>query len=170
MDRKWKIHLAITVGAGVASTLCILGSRLFFDDIHESNESVKWPSTEGQVLRSQALNKGCDNDNDYRPDIIYSYRVNGKEFRSTRLHVNRTYCGHIEEVKVFLRKYQGGAKVTVYYNPQHPERAVFFPEKAYWFMYACVTLVMVVGIVFGISSLLGLLAYFGRNYATNQAK
>jgi hypothetical protein len=157
MDMKRKVHVAITAGAGLASVLCILGSRLFFADIRESNATVKWPSTEGRVLRSQALNKGCDDSFDYRPDILYTYRVDGEEFRSTRLHVHHAYCGRLEEVRAFLRKYQGGARVTVFYDPQRPERAVFFTEKAAWFMYVFVTLVLVVGAVFGLAAIAGIL-------------
>lgn len=156
MDTKRKINLAITGVTGLASAICLSGSWLFISDIRECRASFSWPETTAKIMRSEVTKKGCKSRRDFNPLVIYSYQVGGKEFQSKRFKIMiDARCRHLDETRSYLKGYPVGGSLKVYYNPQHPEKALVFREKPFIFWYIMVGVLWVMGLVFGVSFLAG---------------
>ncbi|MBK9166908.1 MAG: DUF3592 domain-containing protein [Bryobacterales bacterium] len=60
--------------------------------------------------------------------ISFAYRVSGKNYESTQLHVGQTQSpSDSSEAELLRLRYSPGAKVQVFYDPKAPENAVARP-------------------------------------------
>ncbi|MDF2120224.1 DUF3592 domain-containing protein [Roseiarcaceae bacterium H3SJ34-1] len=69
------------------------------------------------------------------PEIEFDYEVNGKKFHGTRYSIQEN-LGNFE-IPETMARFPKGAKVTVFYDPQDPGKAVIersMPEGAFKFM------------------------------------
>lgn len=96
--------------------------------------SVNWPGTDGTITVSRV--DDSDNEN-LRPDIVYTYTVSGKERRGTRI----AYSGYSvsrSNIEAMVAKYPAQSPVKVYYNPQAPEQSVLENQPSQdWAFWAC---------------------------------
>jgi hypothetical protein len=76
--------------------------------------SKNWPSTPGEIVRSEWGSRG--------ETIVYIYTINGVDYRSHSVDF-----GFIRHSKTLLGLYPVGAEVLVYYDPKNPSRAVLEP-------------------------------------------
>jgi Protein of unknown function (DUF3592) len=61
-------------------------------------------------------------------NVLYTYHVGGREYRSTRLYVgNPVLRGGDRIARALAAKYQVGKAVPVYYNPANPAIAMLEP-------------------------------------------
>ncbi|MCU0489642.1 MAG: DUF3592 domain-containing protein, partial [Anaerolineales bacterium] len=115
--------------------LAILGAWLListYQGQREAQASLTWPSTRGLVSDLRIETNVQENDNGpdtftYEPVVVYSYKVNGETYTSDRLSANAPWgyaFGSQEEAAEFLRNYPLGTQLVVYYNPDHPRRAL----------------------------------------------
>lgn len=115
--------------------------------IVKGRKTLRWPATEGVIEQSAPA---ADAD-DLLPHILFSYTVVGQTYRR-----ELEFPGGISPVPEFAASYAGkfpaGAKVQVYYDPGHPERATLEPGPARgdWMIFA----LGLVATVFGASALL----------------
>ena len=85
-----------------------------------------YDSAEGMVLESR-IEKGTDSDGDatYDARIEYEYVVRGKKHRGKTI---RDFAlrmnGGLQQAQQSVGKYAAGKRVSVYYHPSAPERAV----------------------------------------------
>jgi hypothetical protein len=106
----------VLVGIGVA----VLGVRT----IRKANLSANWPTTDGSILKSEiACAEGR-----YEPMVVYRYAVDGKPHQGTEIGFgNRISSSDSRHATSYSDKYQVGALVTVYYDPENPNTAVLEP-------------------------------------------
>lgn len=88
-----------------------------------------WATTQGVVVESrvEARNEaGADRPNvRYGARIAYEYVVNGKTYRSERVSYEGTLWRPTREAAEADRaRFAEGQKVSVFYDPEKPERAV----------------------------------------------
>ncbi len=92
-----------------------------------ASRSTRWPTTEGKVVESYIL---ADGDGGYIPKVIYTYRVNGKEYRNNEITAsqrsNTLNRGPAEEI---VARYPEGGSVKVYYHTGNPNHAVLEPGR-----------------------------------------
>lgn len=93
--------------------------------------SRDWPSVAGTVLRSKiektrsttGTGAGKRTVTKYSPYVQYTYRVDGRSYRSSRIAY-----GQLEKpASRTVDRYAEGKRVKVYYNPEKPERSVLEP-------------------------------------------
>lgn len=100
--------------------LMLMGFITENQEVELIEEAANWPTTEGVITGSYVAN------NDYAdiPVVKYEYVVDGHTYSSSGVGfgVNGTEGPDLE-------KYPEGRRVTVYYQPGHPQRAILEPER-----------------------------------------
>jgi len=90
--------------------------------IYEYNTLKSWKSVTGKIIKAD-LEYAVNEDFKYYLDIEYTYSVNGESFTESRINiVDDSYA--LDEAKEKLQDYTVGKDITVFYNPENPERAV----------------------------------------------
>ena len=150
----WSFILLLLAGGCAAS---FFGWRA----VMRSLASSGWPSTNGKIIDSRVeeekvrrtgsgTNKNPLNQKRYQPKIDYTYSVNDKSFKGTRIsYSDHGYLGKSKSVTVIgvtryssnanakasaqkiAKKYHKGKKVTVFYMPDNPGESVLEPGFTY---------------------------------------
>lgn len=105
----------------------VIGTR----EALEMRASLKWPSTEGQIISSSisehtykrypdSTNTCCK----YELLVRYRYEVDGMMLEGNRLRVRPDRLTARRLVERQQAEYTVGARVKVYYDPEQPDRAV----------------------------------------------
>lgn len=113
--------------------------------IHNAQESLHWPKTEGVITQSFM---DWDRERHHFANIKYEFVVNGEKitgFQISAKNVNKSS----EEL---LREYPKGKKVTVYYDPVDPVNSLLEPGYS-WQSYQAFVLGIII-ILAGIGVLL----------------
>ena len=87
--------------------------------------SYKWPTTNGTVVSARVV-RPSGKSTKYIAEIGYSYRVDGKDYRSKNFKATSAR-GTSEWAKKLVDQHPAGSTVTVHYNPSKPEDAVIEP-------------------------------------------
>ena len=81
--------------------------------IVRARNTARWPAATGTIEESTIASE----DDDLLPNIVFSYTVNGSEFRRAF-----EFPGGVTPTREFaaeyLERYPAGAAVTVYYDPR----------------------------------------------------
>jgi hypothetical protein len=118
----------LKIGGGLITILCslaVLGWGMLQQ--HKMQEAQTWPTTQGEITASFVtdVTSSDDSGTSYEPRVRYRYVVAGIIYEGTRIgFFGHTTYGSRRRAQRALASYPEGAKVTVYYNPQHPEEAV----------------------------------------------
>ena len=87
--------------------------------------SLSWPSTPGNIVSSKITvlhGKGVS----YRPEVVYKYLVGGNKFEGTSFWMFDDNVGRSRAYEL-MEEFPPGARITVYYDPISPNRAVLKP-------------------------------------------
>ena len=113
------------------------GAGYFF--YTEWQDSDEWPTVQGTVTdtRIEESYDSEDSEYSYKPKITYEYLVDGETYEASRIDFRffpKSY-GTRSAAQNFINQLTTGARVTVYYNPNNPERAVLVREQEEWMLY-----------------------------------
>jgi hypothetical protein len=134
---KGKITALVLLALGL---LCAIGSGWFIvSDRQQIAEAKSWPSTPAQidgswvdVERSGSRNRRTR----YIPKVNYSYDVGGQTYRNDYIWLTSTQSySSRNTAEMFLRTYQRGATVPVFYSPADPQRSALLIESGAWPMF-----------------------------------
>ncbi|MBL8077959.1 MAG: DUF3592 domain-containing protein [Anaerolineales bacterium] len=93
---------------------------------HKSNQAAVWPSTTGTIITSEVL-RSTGGKLSFSAHIVYQYAAQGGNHVSTRVSIPEL-MGIVDtgqkEAMAKVEKYPIHSTVTVYYDPQDPQRAV----------------------------------------------
>jgi len=91
--------------------------------------SARWPTTEGLIMARDL----DDSPGKYQPLFEYRYQVDGVPFRGSRISFGPPFNPQaFQRALVTYHQYPPGKAVTVYYDPQHPDRSVLEPGINEW--------------------------------------
>ncbi len=90
--------------------------------------AAHWPTTEGQIVASQVGERDGLDGGTYHAEVHYSYGVAGAKYQGKRVAVDDSGTNHRGRAEKIVDRYPVGAKVTVFYNPNRPEKAVLEPK------------------------------------------
>jgi len=112
-----------------------------------------WNAVPCTVVSSRVKSHSSDDGTTYSVDILYSYEVNGREFRANRYHfMSWSSSGYDAKARI-VAQYPAGAKSTCYVNPEDANDAVllrgFTPMM--WF-----------GLLPGLFFVIGVAGMFGK--------
>lgn len=122
---RWgKILIALFVVIWVAGviSLDLRFARAFARHFH----AATYVPVEGRVLRSAIRQNPGSEGSSYDVDIEYTYEVEGREFRGTRVRYYKLWTR--EWVARFVDGHPAGAVVTVYFDPSSPEDSVLLRD------------------------------------------
>lgn len=124
------ILLFVSLGEGIAVALT------GWHELREEQRSMSWPSTRGTVLHSEwTLHAGSLRSSmSTRVIMRYAYPVSGASYTSDRIAVWGTW-GSTHE---FINAHPAGSTITVYFDPDHPDRAVLVRASTSWLSWALV--------------------------------
>lgn len=114
----------------------------------------KWPVAPGEIASSQVKQEHRYTAQGYRlyfiPEIIYRYRVNGRDYESRRINFNVAQGVTEAWAQSFVDRYPVGKKVNVSYHPVRPEESVLEHTEVSliigWFI--LIFVVVLFGIIF----------------------
>jgi hypothetical protein len=113
----------------------------------EARASSHWPSVPGRIT-STSIRFITGRHGSSGPDIHYTYSIGGRELKGSRLEVV-TYSSNTSYASDALAEFKEGADVPVYYDPDHPEKAVLRPGPN-WLAYLLPVLSLIM-VIFGIA-------------------
>lgn len=127
----------------------------------KAKESLSWPSTDGEISHSAVLyqtdtNPSTGNSPTYKADVAYRYKVNGRDYSSSRISL-ADLASTTRSAQNTVDRYPDNSSVQVYYNPANPAEAVLEPGETsgLTFLYAVGGLFAVAGVLFLIASITG---------------
>ncbi|MEO6434136.1 MAG: DUF3592 domain-containing protein, partial [Tepidisphaeraceae bacterium] len=82
-----------------------------------------WPAVECTIVSSRVREKRGDDNSTYRPDILYRYTFNGREYRSSRHSPYKLHGVKRASAAEVVRQYRAGRAATCYVNPANPAEA-----------------------------------------------
>lgn len=116
------------VMAAVFATFVILGGGVFagffLRPAMMALDAPNWEETPCEVIFSRVGRHSDSDGATYSVDILFSYRVDGTEYRSSRYRfVNFSSSGYSSKRSV-VEKHPPGTRAVCYVNPRNPEEAV----------------------------------------------
>ena len=97
-----------------------------FSFLREARVCARWPTAPGWVVRAQVKRAAADDEVRFSDlHVLYTYRVNNREYRGTRLYAGG--AAHARVAETTVEKYRTGADVAVHYDPANPAVAILEP-------------------------------------------
>lgn len=134
---------------GLVLLLMILG---IVQKAKASKAAKTWQNTSGTVKRSE-LSISHDTDSDgtssttYAANVVYNYQVNELSYKNDALSFGKVSAGRRKAEKK-LAQYPVGSRLTVYYDPKDPAKAVLEPVAASFGTYLVIGIILIIsGIV-----------------------
>jgi hypothetical protein len=84
----------------------------------------RWPAAPGTIIGAEVrVAPGSDEEPFYDAVVRYAYTVQGQEYEGAQDDL--TYVSNVQDAaQAIVARYQVGASVLVYYDPQAPQRAL----------------------------------------------
>ena len=116
----------------LSSLIGLVITLIGFYYLFKSKESKSWDSTEGEILTSDVIkefnNNSEGNNLMYKPEICYSFSVNGQQFISNKIRIMFNFSTNWStRAYRLVKKYPINSKVTVFYDANNPEDSVLEP-------------------------------------------
>lgn len=87
-------------------------------------KSKRWPSTMGEIIRSEMVKEINSDGNFYSPKIAYRYSARGRSYEQDTIQIGVGGCtGSRKQAKRTVNRYPVGAQVLVHFDPEEPGRA-----------------------------------------------
>jgi hypothetical protein len=148
------------LGLPSAALLIAVGSfAAYFIQRRERKASASWPAVPGQIVSSRTVEEeerrrdddGREHiDRTYRPEIRFTYRVDGNDYATDTWKPGGTVgSGSPKYAEGVVARYAAGQSVQVYYDPAHPDVAVLEPANR-----DGAALPLVFGVAFGLAGTL----------------
>ena len=118
---------SITVDDWLPLLLSLLGLWMVilrFRNAARARASQNWPSTQGQIITSYVrVEQDSEEGPSFYPEIHFKYQVAGREYVGAKIDFSPPEDDQ-EKAEEKVAKYPENASVRVYYDPQHPSKAV----------------------------------------------
>jgi hypothetical protein len=126
-----QIPLAFPMMIGAIGLILIAVSAI---SLVKAQATKNWPSVAGKVIRAQIVPVEKIREKKqklvlFRPEVVYSYTVDGKEFVTDTIRADLSAQAQTAEAELLLEKYPAGQSVAVFYNPANPAEAVLEPGR-----------------------------------------
>ena len=139
------VPLLALIGGGIFMAVGIVPMIIAFN-------AANWPQTEGIVVESDVgrgdvttphrpgnPTSGSTSRTQFRPNVVYTYAVDGVEYTNDRRSAGDHLFETAAEAYRIAGRYRPGTQVTVFYNPRDPQRALLEPRynRIAWLFASC---------------------------------
>lgn len=134
-----KFSLDTATGVWAYALVALIGAVGLFvsgRDLLRGRSSASWPTTQGEVVYSsleQSMSTDSDGDTSvtYGAKIVYNYQVGGQQLTGDRRAFSESRTSSARRAQEITNRYQVGAAVTVYYDPNNPQVSVLEPGTGF---------------------------------------
>ena len=118
-------NVYIIISVGISACLIFYGINMLI----KGKASNSWPVCQGTVISSD-IDQESKTDSyekqtvSYRANVVYSYLVDGKAFRSNRIAFETYSTSQKGKALTIVNRYPAGEIITVYYDPANPNSAI----------------------------------------------
>lgn len=126
----------------------IFGYILVYRPISQYLAAKEWSTTACQVISSTVRkhdSSSSDSGPTYSIDILYSFFVNGREYRSNRYSFMDYSSSAYNSKSEVVKQYPRGKSFSCYYNPLNPGEAVIKRKLGWGMLLALVPVVLIFG-------------------------
>lgn len=113
---------------GVFALFTIVGVGMFYGITVRTSLMVlkarNWPAVTCTVLSSQVRSHSGDHGSTYSVDVLYAYRMNGRDYRANRYSFMGGSSSGYSGKQAIVSRYPPGAQVICYVDPADPTQAV----------------------------------------------
>jgi hypothetical protein len=128
--------------------------------VQDARASSSWPTAAGAVISSEVSHStDAEGGDSYSPEVDYQYQVDGQNIINDQIKFGENSYDSRRRAEEIAANYPVGRQVTVYYDPEQPDKAVLEPGVS-----AGSYIVLSIGVVFILIALLvaPLTLIFGR--------
>ena len=121
---------------------------MIFSAQKDAAVAAKWPTTMGIILMSTLESRRTNSGRHAQyPVVLYSYQAGGRSYQGNRIAPGPEVGGTGAPKR--LVRYETGAQVTVFYNPNDPSDAVLETKvpSLFWLWFALILVDLVLGSV-----------------------
>lgn len=127
--------------------------------LQTAKASASWPTAEGIVTESEVSHSTDSEGGDsYSPEVTYRYQVGNLFYENNTIKFGENAYSSRRRAEQIAATYPVGRGVTVYYNPDQPDRSVLEPGVS-----AGSYIVLAIGLLFVVVSLVAALFSFFRS-------
>jgi len=96
--------------------------------LQNARASASWPTADGVITRS-GVSHSTDSDggDSYNPEVTYTYTVNNTGYDNNTIKFGENSYSSSKKADGIAGNYPVGKNVTVYYDPEKPDRSVLEP-------------------------------------------
>jgi hypothetical protein len=128
--------------------------------LQNARASAAWPTAEGTITSSEVTRstdaEGADS---YSPEVTYTYSVNNAGYSNDTIKFGENSYSSRRKAQEIVDNYPAGKNVTVYYDPERPDRSVLEPGVS-----AGSYIVLGIGVFFILITLVTIpISFFFRN-------
>jgi hypothetical protein len=105
----------------IGSGLCY---SFFFRPLFKILSAKDWPAVPCVVISSEVRSHSGDDGDTYSVNILYSYEINGREFKANRYDFMGGSSSGYDGKQAIVRRHPPGTKTLCYVNPADPTEAV----------------------------------------------
>ena len=92
------------------------------------NTSKSWNIIKGRILQSELYVSDKGESYSYKPQIEYTYTIDGVEYKSNRVYFgSNVLSSNKDSYQMLIKKYPVGKTVDVYYNSMNNKTSVLEP-------------------------------------------
>jgi len=96
--------------------------------LQDARASASWPTIDGKVVKSEVTHSiDSDGGDSYSPEITYVYIVNNEQLANKTIKFGENSYSSRKKAEGIAASYPVGKNVTVYYDPQQPDKSVLEP-------------------------------------------
>lgn len=144
----------------VAGIFLLVGGGLTYwgwTILENAKASASWPTAQGEVIKSEVTrNTDGEGHTSYSPEVTYTYFADNQSRKSYTIKFGENSYGNKRTADEIAAKYPIGKSVTVFYDPQNPEKSVLEPGVS-----SGSYIVLGIGVLFVVISLLvPIIAFF----------
>ncbi|MFZ0548264.1 MAG: DUF3592 domain-containing protein [Candidatus Promineifilaceae bacterium] len=127
-----KLSLSGCLGSlGILAIFGLIGAGLSYwgwTILQDAKASASWPTASGLVTSSEVSHSTDSDGNDsYSPEVDYQYQVDGQSIVNSQIKFGENSYGNRRKAEEIAGNYPVGQQVTVYYDPERPDKAVLEP-------------------------------------------
>jgi hypothetical protein len=128
--------------------------------LQDARASSSWPTAEGLVTNSEVSHSSdAEGGDTYSPEVTYTYTVRDSLYENNTIKFGENAYDSRRTADRIAASYPSGKTVTVYYDPENPDRSVLEPGVS-----AGSYIVLGIGVLFILISLIiGPVSFFMRN-------
>lgn len=99
-----------------------------YKELKNAQDSLNWPTTDGVIILSEIKEDSNEEGSiTYRANVRYEYTVGEKSYSSDQVSFGQYSSSDPEHAQSIVRRYKKGQKLSVHFNPSHPNESALEP-------------------------------------------